>query len=337
MSAPPRLGILGMGTCLPTGVRTNEDVARAAGVTPEWITQRTGVRNRHLARPGEAASDLGSTALKAALAAASVAPEQIALLITATSTPDEVVPSTACRIQANTRCRGAAAFDVGAACSGWVFAAKLACDWLRASGSAQYAAVVAVDLYSKYIDPAERKTASLFSDGAAAAVIGPAAHGFDDFQLFSDGALAEHFVIPAGGSRMPPTEETIRAGSHHVRMNGRGLTAFMNTVFPQTIDLMLARGSLTLDDIALVVAHQPNPVLLSSLGEACGIPPEKLHITGNAVGNLGVASAPYTLADAASQGLIRRGDRLLMGVFGAGATWAGTMLTWNGASTVHVH
>lgn len=200
------IGVLGMGTYLPRATRTNAEVARATGVSAEWISERTGVHTRHIAAPHQAASDLAAAAVRSAAAAAGIDPRAIDLLVCATSTPDELGPSTACRIQALVGADRAVALDVGAACSGWLFATKVAHDWLRADSSVRHAAVVGVETYSKFLDPADRGTAVLFADGAAAAVLGAVdpPNGFTDFTLGSDGTLADHVLIPAGGSRAPP-------------------------------------------------------------------------------------------------------------------------------------
>ncbi|MEU9121572.1 ketoacyl-ACP synthase III [Streptomyces sp. NPDC048506] len=334
----PRIGVLGMGTYLPRATRSNEDVAGAAGVTPEWITQRTGVHTRHMAAPEEAASDLAAAAVRAAVAAAGIDIDQLDVLIAATSTPDELGPSTACRIQARIGARYAVALDVSAACAGWLFAAKVAHDWLRGTPGARYAAVVGVEAYSKFVDPTDRGTAVLFADGAAAAILGPVADdgGFADLRLGSDGTGAHHVLIPAGGSRIPASPATLGAHRHHIHMDGRAVRDFIVRIFPQLVSESLIRNRLRLADIDAFIIHQPNPVLLRSLGERIGIPPERLVIVGDEVGNIGAASAPYALATAAARGLLPRGSRILVAVFGAGVTWGSALLTWSGAPAIRI-
>ncbi|MFK0293458.1 3-oxoacyl-ACP synthase III family protein [Streptomyces sp. NPDC090442] len=337
-SPAPRIGIHGMGTYLPHHTRSNDDIAAAAGVTPEWITQRTGVHTRHVAGPDEAASDLAAAAVRAAVAAAGIDIEQLDVLIVATSTPDELGPSTACRVQALTGARHAVALDVSAACAGWLFAARVAHDWLRGQGGARYAAVVGVEAYSKFLDPTDRGTAVLFADGAAAAVLGPVPDdaGFTDFRLGSDGTGAHHVLIPAGGSRIPASPATLGARQHHVYMDGRAVRDFIVDVFPRLVRESLAGNALQLTDIDAYITHQPNPVLLRDLGERIGIPPGRLVIVGDEVGNIGAASAPYALAGAASRGLLPRGGRILLAVFGAGVTWGSALLTWTGAPVIRI-
>ena len=331
------IGVLGMGTYLPSTVRTNAEVAAGAGVTPEWISARTGVRERHVAAPGEAASDLAAHAVRSAVRAAGLDMADIGLLICGTSTPDELGPATACRIQTLTGADRAVALDVSAACSGWLFAAKVAHDWLRtAEGGTRYAVAVGVEAYSRFLDPADRGTAVLFADGAAAAVLGPVAEpgGFAQFSLGSDGALADRVLIPAGGSRRPASAATLAGRDHFIRMDGRAIGRFITDVFPRLITDALDRAGLALADVDCVVAHQPNPVLLRRIGADLGIPDDRLVVVGDEVGNIGAASTPYALARAVDTRPLKPGDRILLAAFGAGMTWGSALLTWSGAPAV---
>ncbi|MDT0447837.1 3-oxoacyl-ACP synthase III family protein [Streptomyces hesseae] len=332
------IGITGMGTYLPTRIRTNEEVAAALGVTPEWIVERTGIRKRHMAAPDEAASDLAAHAVKSAVAAANIDITDLDLLVCATSTPDELGPSTACRIQARLGARHAVALDVSAACSGWLFAAKVAHDWLRQERHPGHAAVVGVEAYTKFLDPGDRGTSVLFADGAAAAVLSPVAPpgGFTDFRLGSDGVLADRVLIPGGGSRRPASAQTLGQGGHYIHMDGRVVSRFIREWFPRLVQEALTRNRLTLDDIDCVITHQPNPLLLRGLGEELGLGGDRLVIVGDEVGNIGAASTPYALASAAARGALRPGHRALVVVFGAGMTWGSALLRWTGAPTIRV-
>ncbi|WP_441248025.1 3-oxoacyl-ACP synthase III family protein [Kitasatospora sp. McL0602] len=337
--APPSaIGVLGLGSYLPGAVRGNDVVAPAAGVTAQWITERTGVVRRHAAAPTEAASDLAAGAVRAACTAAGLTPDQLGLLVLATSTPDELGPSTACRVQAAVGAANAVALDVSAACSGWLFATRVAHDWLRCTPSTRYAAVVGVEAYSKFVDPADRSTAVLFADGAAATILGPVENGtgFADIQLGSNGRGAHHVLIPSGGSRRPASAETLADGGHRIRMDGRAVRDFIVEIFPELVRQSLTRHHLDLLDIDFFITHQPNPVLLRRLGQELGIPPERLHITGDQVGNIGAASTPFALTDAAARGLLPVKGRVLLCVFGAGLTWGSALLTWSGAPAVQL-
>ena len=330
------IGVLGMGTYLPARQRSNEEVAPAAGVSPGWIAQRTGVRKRHTAAPDEAASDMAAAAVRSAVAAAGLDTDQLDLLVLATSTPDELGPATACRVQALTKAHNAVAFDVSAACSGWLFGARVAHDLLRGDPGARYAAVVGVEAYSKFLDPADRGTAVLFADGAAASVLGPvpANEGFADFRLGSDGALADNVLIPAGGSRTPAGAGTVAGGRHTIRMDGRAVRDFIVEMFPRVVSESLTRNRLRMEDIEAFVVHQPNPRLLRSVGTELGVPPGRLPIVADEVGNIGAASPPYALATSAVDGPLRRGDRVLLAAIGAGMTWGSALLTWSGAPVI---
>ena len=330
---PRRIGVLGMGTHLPHRIRTNDEVARTVGVSAQWIGERTGVRTRHVAAPEQAASDLAAGAVRAAASAAGIDCRSIDLLLCATSTPDELGPATACRVQALVGAESAVALDVSAACSGWLFAAKVAHDWLRADGSARYAAVVGVEAYSKFVDRADRGTAVLFADGAAAAILGPVAapHGFSDFVLGSDGTLAGLVLIPAGGSRLPASAETLAGQGHRIRMDGRAVSHFITDVFPRLVHEALDRNGLKVSDVDALIAHQPNPALLRRLGRELGFSDDRVTVIGDAVGNIGAASAPFALATAAAEQRLPTGGLALIVVFGAGMTWGTALLGWSGA------
>ncbi|GGU33184.1 3-oxoacyl-ACP synthase III family protein [Streptomyces violascens] len=332
------IGIRGMGSYLPQDIRSNEEVARRTGVTADWIRERTGVRARHVAAPDEAASDLAASAVRAAATAAGIDAADISLLICATSTPDELGPATACRVQALLKAEHAVALDVSAACSGWLFAIKVAHDWLRADHTPRYAAVVGVEVYSKFLDPEDRATSVLFADGAAAAILGPVGpdEGFQDFDFGSDGTLADQVLIPAGGSRLPADATTLADKGHCIHMDGRSVSHFISATFPRLVHESLARNRLSVSDIDCLVAHQPNPVLLHRLGRQLGIDIPTLVIVGDEVGNIGAASAPYALTAAAGRHALRPKDRVLITVFGAGMTWGSALLTWSGAPAVRI-
>jgi 3-oxoacyl-[acyl-carrier-protein] synthase-3 len=326
---PVPIGVLGTGAHLPPVVVTNEEIAASSGTSARWIEERTGVRRRHRVLPGQASSDLAAEAIRAAVAQAGLDVADLDLIVLATSTPDELGPSTACRVQALLGAVQAVAFDVSAACSGWLFAARVAVDWLRAEAGVRYAAVVGVEAYSPFIDPSDRATAVLFGDGAAATVLGPVRDGgFGRIRLGSDGTRADQVLIPAGGSRIPATEQTVAGKDHRIRMQGRQLASFVGDVIPRLITMALEDADLTLSDIDLVVAHQPNPALLREVAQRCRIPPGQLVVAGRDVGNIGAASMPFALVHATERSPFAPGTRILALAFGAGLTWGSTVLTW---------
>ena len=324
------IGVLGTGSYLPPRIRTNDEVAAGCGVSAEWIVERTGVRGRHVVEPGTAASDLAAEAVRRALADANLTASDLDLIILATSTPDELGPSSACRVQAAIGARRAVAFDVAAACSGWLFGARVANDYLSAGAGARYAVVVGCEVYSPFIDPTDRATAVLFADGAAAAVLGPVprGRGFAPIVLGSDGTYAGDVLIPAGGSRMPASAETLAGQGHRVHMDGRAVRDFILEIFPKAARQALEREGLKPGDIDAVITHQPNPLLLRRACAEAGFPAERLVVIGEETGNIGAGSLPYALAEAAATDRLRPGSRALLVAFGAGLTWGSTVLTW---------
>lgn len=330
LSAP--IGVLGTGSFVPPRTRENADVAQAADVTPEWIMRRTGVRRRHVAEPGTACSELAAEAVRRAVRRAGLGMADLDLIVLATSGPDVLGPATACRVQALLGAQRAVALDVSAACTGWLFGSRVACDWLRAGTGERYAAVVGVEVYSRFLDPADRGTAVLFGDGAAATVLGavPPGCGFTPIVLGSDGTHFEDVLIPAGGSRRPASPETVADGGHHIHMDGSAVRDFILEIFPKLVADALDRADLSLDEIDVVLTHQPNPELLRYACEQAGIPPEKLILVGDEVGNIGAGSLPYALCEADASGRLRRGSHALVIGFGAGLTWGSTVLTWSG-------
>ena len=325
------IGVLGTGSYLPPGVRGNDEVAARVGVSAQWILERTGVRRRHVAEPGVAASDLAVEAVRRALADASLTATDLDLIVLATSGPDELGPSTACRVQAAIGAHRAVAFDVTAACSGWLFGARVARDYLSSDTTgARYAVVVGCEVYSRFIDHTDRATAVLFADGAAAAVLGPvpAGRGFAPIVLGSDGTHAGDVLVPAGGSRRPASAGTLADGGHKIHMDGKAVRDFIQEIFPKAAHAALDREGLGVDDIDVVITHQPNPVLLRRVCEQAGFAPERLVVIGDEAGNIGAGSLPYALAEAAATGRLRPGSRALLVAFGAGLTWGSTVLTW---------
>jgi 3-oxoacyl-(acyl-carrier-protein) synthase III len=325
------VGVLGTGSYLPPGVRGNDEVAAASGVSAQWILERTGVRRRHVAEPGAAASDLAAEAVRRAVADAGLTAADLDLIVLATSGPDELGPSTACRVQAAIGARRAVAFDVTAACSGWLFGARVARDYLsNDTNGARYAVVVGCEVYSRFVDRADRATAVLFADGAAAAVLGPvpAGLGFAPIVLGSDGTHAGDVLVPAGGSRRPASAQTLADGGHKIHMDGRAVRDFILEIFPRAAREALDREGLGPEDIDAVITHQPNPLLLRRVCEQAGFPAERLVVIGDEAGNIGAGSLPYALAEAAATGRLRPGSRALLVAFGAGLTWGSTVLTW---------
>ncbi|MFR9757780.1 3-oxoacyl-ACP synthase III family protein [Streptomyces sp. TR06-5] len=324
--------MVGTGACVPERVVSNAEVAARCGVSAAWIEARTGVRERHQAAGGEAASDLAAEAVRRAVKDAGISVEDVGLLVLATSTPDELGPSTACRVQALLGAERAVAFDVAAACTGWLFGARVAHDYLAADAvwreGARYAVVVGVEVYSRFLNPSDRATSVLFADGAAATVLGPSSGGFQPIWLGSDGNAAGDVLIPAGGSRRPASQDTLAGLEHTVHMDGRAVRDFILDIFDVAAGEALRRAGLQRSGVDLVVTHQPNPALLRKAAADAGFRDEQVVVTGDEVGNIGAASLPYALTRAVASGRVRPGGRLLLVGFGAGVTWGSTVLTW---------
>ncbi|MFJ8605434.1 3-oxoacyl-ACP synthase III family protein [Streptomyces shenzhenensis] len=328
------IGITGIGTYLPPRVRTFADTATMVGMPEQWVLERTGIRSRHVADEDQATSDMAAQAVSSALMSAGLTAEQLGLILVATTTPDEPCPSTACRVQGLIGAGQAVAMDVAAACSGWLFAAKVAQAWLTSNPEVEHAVVVGSETYSRFLNPGDRATAALFGDGAAATVVSRVAggEGFAPIILGSDGSRGDFAWIPGGGSRIPASAETVRERSHTVHMDGRAARVFVYEVFPKLVAEALARTGTHPEELAAVVAHQPNPVLLRRAYANTALPPDKLVVTGDRVGNLGAGALPHALNEAAVSKKLVPGDKVLMVAFGAGLTWGSTVLTWSGTA-----
>ncbi|MDQ0376062.1 3-oxoacyl-ACP synthase III family protein [Amycolatopsis thermophila] len=325
------VGIIGLGRYLPSEMRTNEDVAaRTPGVNAEWVGRRTGVLSRFVAAPGEAASDLAAPAAEAALSAAGLDAAQVDLLVVATTTADEPSPATACRVQAALGAADAVSFDVNGACAGWLFAVKIARDWLRDKPGSGYAVVIGVEVFSRFLDPDDRATAVIFGDGAAAAVLGPVPEGtgFDDIRLGTESALADAVIVPGGGSRLPASTSTVERREHTIRMDGRAVTQFFRSRFPQLLYGLLDDHDLKLGDIDAFACHQANPVLLKAVAAEHGVDPGRLIVVADRIGNIGSGCTPYAIAEAVARDLLQPGSRVILVAFGAGMTFGGALLTW---------
>ncbi|MDT7610895.1 MAG: acetoacetyl-CoA synthase [Pseudonocardiales bacterium] len=321
------VGIVGTGSYLPARVVDNDEVGGPAGVGAEWIERKTGIRSRRRAAAGEATSDLAAHAAVAALEAAGLDPEELRFLVVATSTPDQPQPATACIVQDLIGARNAAAFDLNAVCSGFVFGLATVS---RLLGDGGYGLVIGADLYSRIVDPADRRTAVLFGDGAGAAVLGrvPAGHGVLRTRLVSDGAKRGLIEVPAGGSRLPASAATLDAGLHHFRMIGRDVRDYVSEhVPPMLAELILAAG-LTPSDVDHFVPHQANGLMLADLADRAGLA-EQVRLTVRDYGNTGAASVPITLDETVRGVGVHPGQTVLLAAFGGGMSMAAAMLRWS--------
>ena len=317
-----RVAITGLGRAVPVRVVTNAEIAPQVGVTTDWIEQRSGILERHYAADDESTSSLGTTAALDALHVAELDPQNLSMVICATCTPDYLLPATASIIQDNIGATRAGAFDLGAACSGFVYALSVGAS-LIATGAATSVLVVGADLLSRHIDRTDAMTAPLFGDAAAAVVLEAAESAEPiQFELGSDGSGLEMVYVPGGGSRLPADGSPFDPSCLNIKMQGR-------EVFRNAVRVMSELASrFGKDGFDLMIAHQANRRILAECAAQIGCDPEKVYMNIAKYGNTSAASIPLAMWDAWSEGRLKPGDRLLMVAFGAGYTWGAARMEW---------
>ncbi|KWX85524.1 3-oxoacyl-ACP synthase [Paenibacillus riograndensis] len=323
------VGIIGTGKYVPERILTNSDLEKMVETNDEWIVSRTGIRERHIAAPHEATSDLAYEAALKALDSAGMKAEDLDLIIVATVTPDSTVPSTACILQDKLGAKGAAAFDLSAACSGFVYSLATATGFIQ-NGMYNNALVIGADTLSRITDYTDRNTCVLFGDGAGAVIIGevPEGRGFQSFDLGAEGSGGSLLNIEAGGSRLPASHQTIEDKKHFLYMNGREVFKFAVRVMGTATERVLTKAGLGKENIDLFVPHQANIRIIQSAMQRLDLPPEKCVINVDKYANTSAASIPLALVEAAEEGRIKEGDTLLMVGFGGGLTWGASVLIW---------
>jgi 3-oxoacyl-[acyl-carrier-protein] synthase III len=330
-----RVSITGLGCHVPERVVTNDELSELVDTSDEWIVERTGIRERRIAGPDEALSDVAMPAAEQALETAGVRAEEIDLLIVATVTPDMAFPSTGALLADRLGARDAAAYDLSAGCTGFMYAIVQA-HGMVAAGLSKKALVVGGDVLSKIMNWHDRSTCVLFGDGAGAVVLERVSEGgFLGFELGADGAGGVDLHLPAGGSRMPTTAETLGTGAHYVHMNGREVFKFATRVLVSSAEAVLAECNATVDDVDVYVPHQANVRIIDHATKKLGIAPERVVVNVDRYGNTSSGSIPLALADALTDGRLRAGELVLMTGMGAGLTWGSSLLEWtatNGAT-----
>jgi 3-oxoacyl-[acyl-carrier-protein] synthase III len=322
------VSITGLGTHVPERVVTNHDLAKLVDTSDEWIVARTGIRERRFAADDEALSDIALPAARSALEQAGASARDIDLLIVATVTPDMQFPSTAAILADVLGAGDAAAYDLAAGCTGFMYGIAQAFGMVE-SGLSSRALVIGADVLSKLMDFADRSTCVLFGDGAGAVVVEPVAEeGFLGFELGADGGGGKDLYLPAGGSRMPTTAETVASGAHYVQMNGREVFKFATRVLVSSAEAVLAKCDLSLADVDVYVPHQANVRIIDHALARLGIPKEKAIVNVDRYGNTSSASVPLALAEAISTGRVHQGDTVLMTGMGAGLTWGSAVMRW---------
>jgi 3-oxoacyl-[acyl-carrier-protein] synthase III len=326
---PRTVSITGVGSYVPQRILSNADLERMVETSDEWITTRTGIRERRLAAENEATSDMAVEAAKRAMAKAGVTPDQIDLIIVATITPDRLFPSTACIVQDRIGAVRAAAFDLEAACSGFVYALEVGSQFV-ASHTYNTVLIIGAEKMSAFVDWTDRNTCVLFGDGAGAAVLQhrPDSQGLLTTCLGSDGGKSELLQVPGGGSACPATADSVSKKLHFLRMDGK--ETFKNAVnaMVSAAHEVLGRCGVTVDQLACIIPHQANQRILSAVAERLEAREDQLYVNVDRYGNTSAASVAIALDEAVSQGRIKRGDLVLLVVFGAGLTWGAALIEW---------
>ena len=324
-----KASITGVGSFLPEKVLTNDDLSKMLDTTDEWITKRTGIRERRIVENGVAASDLAVEASLRALDAANVSPTEVDLIITSTVTPDCLFPSTSCYIQEKLGARNAGSFDLLAACSGFVYALSVAKSFV-ASGAMKTVLVVGAECMSKITDYTDRSTCILFGDGAGAVVVqqGNGRREIVTTHLGSDGSQAELLTIPAGGSRLPASRETVESGAHYIKLRGKEVfkRAIINMV--DVIIKAAAANDIQVEDFDMVIPHQSNIRIIEAAMEKLGLPKEKAFININRYGNTSSASIPIAMDEIEKGQMLKPGDTAILVAFGGGLAWGSSVIKW---------
>jgi len=333
-----RLTITGWGTALPDGILTNAELEQRVDTSDEWVTDRTGIRERRFALDGDTTSSLAVAAGAAAIKKAGLVPGDIDLMVMATTTPDQIIPHTGAFVGDGIGLR-CGSFDLNAACAGFVYALVVGASLMN-TGNLRHVLVVGSETLSRVTDPFDRGTCILFGDGAAAFVISNTGVDTDDdgpgmlaWDLGCDGSLTGILEVPAGGTRLPATHETVDAREHYIKMNGPEVFRRAVRVIVETATLTLERAGLTIDDVTWFAPHQANIRIIESACGRLGMPMERTLVNIERYGNTSAASIPLVLAEAADDGRIQDGDLVLLSGFGAGMTWASALLRWGGPVT----
>lgn len=325
----PFAHVTGWGMAVPDTVLTNDDMARLVETSDEWIVSRTGIHRRHMAGKGETTASLATQAAVRALTMTDLKPAEIDLIIVSTSSPEHLFPATACLVQDSLGASRAGAFDLSAACTGFIFALNMAGQAIR-SGSIRNALVIGSETLSRLINWEDRSTCVLFGDGAGAFVLQASDRpgGVLSCVMRSDGSGGDLLSVPAGGSRHPTTAETVQRKMHTIQMNGREVFRFATRVMASATREVAQRSGLRLEDIALVVPHQANLRIIESAARGLRLPMDRFVVNIGEYGNTSTASIPIAVCEAVGAGRIRPGDNLVMVGFGAGLTWGAIGVQW---------
>jgi 3-oxoacyl-[acyl-carrier-protein] synthase-3 len=322
-------GILGVGSYLPQKIVDNFHFEKIMDTSDEWIKARTGISERRMAEEDESSSDLGTKAALKAIECAKLSPEDIDLIIVATSTPDMILPSTACLIQANIGAHNAVAFDVSAACSGFVYGLSIGEQFIK-SGIHKNVLVIGTEVMSRILDYNDRSTAILFGDGAGAVVIGNVDEGgILSTYLGSDGRGKDFLKVPAGGSRLPASKTTVENRLHNIQMAGNDVYKFAVRIMGESSLKALEMANLSTDDIDYLIPHQANIRIIEASAKRLKLDMDKVYVNLDKYGNMSAASIPVAMDEAYRQGKINKGDNVVLVGFGGGLTWGASVVKWS--------
>jgi 3-oxoacyl-[acyl-carrier-protein] synthase-3 len=325
----PHVHIVGWGKYVPQRVLSNDDLSRTLDTTDEWIRTRTGIRERHIADDGETTASMSVQAARRALEVARLNPAQLGLIIVATITPDYIFPATASLVQDMIGANHAAAFDLSAGCTGFIYGLNVATH-LLSSGAYQNALVIGAETLSRIVDWSDRATCVLFGDGAGAVVLqtGKENGGVLATTLGSDGSGADVLQLPAGGSRIPASHQSVEQGMHFIQMQGREVFRFAVKEIPAATCEVLEKAGLSIDDLSLLIPHQANQRIIDAATQFLDLSPDAVYKNLEKYGNTSSASIPIALSEAAEEGFIQSGDVVVCVGFGAGLTWGATAIRW---------
>lgn len=326
-----RVKIIGTGSYVPEKVLTNFDIEKIVDTSDEWIRTRTGMSERHIASDRDKASDLAVKAANRALKDSGIAPDEIDLILVATATPDMFFPSTACFVQSSIGAGRSAAFDISAACSGYIYALSVAENYIK-SDKYNTVLLIASEVFSKYIDWGDRNTCVLFGDGAAATILrgvkGRRMDGIISTHIYSNGRYADLLYMRGGGSSCPLTHESINHKLHFLKMKGNSLFKIAIKNMSEVAREALSSNGYKISDVDILIPHQANKRIIDAVAENLKIPQEKIFINIEKYGNTSAASIPLALDEALKGGRIKKGDLILMVAFGGGLTWGSALIRW---------
>jgi 3-oxoacyl-[acyl-carrier-protein] synthase-3 len=324
-----RSRIIATGSCHPEKILTNSDLEKMVDTSDEWITERTGIKERRIAGKNQAASDLAYSAAKSALERAGMEAQSLDLIIVATVSGDMPMPSTACMLQQRLSAVNAAGFDVNAACSGFLYGLHIADGFIR-SGMHRKVLVVGTEVLSRVTDWDDRTTCVIFGDGAGAVIVEPSEgeSGIIAMKIRSDGRLWELLNIPGGGSRFPASEETVRQKLHYIKMKGNETFKIAVRMLEDIALKTLEENNLKPVDLSLMIPHQANQRIIQATAERLNLPMEKVIMNLDRYGNTSAASIPIALDEAVTSGKVKEGDIILLEAFGGGLTWGSALIKW---------